>query len=59
MTLIDTPMQFTKKQKLEAVERELKFRREVYPRRIHERRMTKKAADYQIAVMEAIAEDYR
>lgn len=45
---------FTAQQKLEAVERELGFRRRVYARRVEER-----IADEQIAVFEAIAADYR
>lgn len=59
MTLLDTPEVFTRAMKLEALERELKFRRTVYARRIGENKMSQKMADYQIAVFEAIAEDYR
>lgn len=58
MTLIDTTMQFTREDKLKALERELKFRREVYARRVGEGRMSQKTMDYQIAVFEAIAADY-
>lgn len=50
---------FTAQQKLEAVERELGFRRRVYARRVEERKMTQQLADQQIAVFEAIAADYR
>lgn len=48
---------FTFEQKLEAVRRELKYRRRVYPRRIENKQMTQALADEQIAIMEAIAED--
>ena len=49
---------FTAAEKLGAVERELRYRRRVYARRIDEGQMTKELADRQIAVMEAIAADY-
>jgi uncharacterized protein CbrC (UPF0167 family) len=45
--------------KLAAVEREIKFRKRVYPRFIADGKMTDGFAASQIAVMEAIAEDYR
>jgi hypothetical protein len=38
------------------VERELAMRRQVYPRRVAEKRMTQAAADRHIEVMEAVAE---
>lgn len=41
-----------------AVERELKYRRRVYPRMIAEGKMTDGFAAAQIAVFEAIAADY-
>lgn len=50
---------FTAAEKLAAVEREIGLRRHVYARRVDEGRMSRKLADAQIAVMEAIAEDYR
>jgi hypothetical protein len=50
---------FSAQEKLDAVERELRFRRRVYPRRVDDGRMTKASADAQIALFEAIAEDYR
>lgn len=50
---------FTETEKLKAVERELGFRRRVYARRVTEGRMTQAKADEEIAVMEAIAADYR
>lgn len=50
---------FTPQQKLEAVEREIKMRRRVYPRWCADGRMTQAKADQEIAVMESIAADYR
>jgi len=50
---------FTEQQKLEAVEREIGFRRRVYARRVAEQKMTQQKSDYEIGVFEAIAEDYR
>ena len=40
-------------------ERELAMRRKVYPRMVETGRMKKHDAERQIAVMEAIAEDYQ
>jgi hypothetical protein len=45
--------------KLNAVERELRVRRVVYPRWVEEGKITDGFASAQIAVFEAIAEDYR
>ncbi len=50
---------WTAQQKLDAIERELKFRRRVYARRVSEGNMSQRLADEQISVFEAIAEDYR
>lgn len=50
---------FTAAEKLAAVERELKYRRRVYARRVAERKMTQALSDEQIAVFEAIGADYR
>lgn len=58
MSLLDTPPAFTRAMKRQAIERELTYRRRVYERRISEGKMTKKAADFQIAVFEAILADY-
>jgi hypothetical protein len=49
---------FTAEQKKKAVERELTFRRRVYPRFIEQKKMTQKLADEQIAIFEAIRDDY-
>ena len=45
--------------KLEAVERELGYRRRVYAKRVAAKQMTQAFANYQIAIFEAIAADYR
>jgi hypothetical protein len=50
---------FTVDDKLGAVERELKYRRRVYPRMIAEGKMTDGFAAAQIAIFESIAADYR
>lgn len=50
---------FTTEEKLAAVEREINIRKHVYPNRVLTRRMSKRFADEQIAVMQAIADDYR
>ena len=51
-------MTFTAEQKLKAVERELTYRSRVYPRRIEAGKMTQKLADEQVALFEAIRDDY-
>lgn len=52
-------MIYRAKDKLAAVEREIKQRKRVYPRLIEQGKMTDGFAASQIAIMEAIAEDYR
>lgn len=49
---------FSAEQKKKAVERELSFRRRVYPRFIEQRKMSQALADEQIAIFEAIRDDY-
>ena len=44
--------------KKKAIERELTYRRRVYPRWIADGRMTQKLADQQIDIFEAIRDDY-
>lgn len=44
--------------KKKAIERELNYRRRVYPRWIADGRMTQKLADQQIEIFEAIRDDY-
>jgi len=50
---------FTAADKLRAIERELGYRRRVYPRRVEAGSMTQRLADNQIEIMEEIAADYR
>lgn len=50
---------FIAEQKLEAVEREIKYRRRVYPGLVEQGKMSQPQADRQIAIFEAIALDYR
>jgi hypothetical protein len=50
---------FTPTDKLKVVQREVDFRRYVYPRRVADGKMRQAEADYQLAVMEAILEDCR
>lgn len=50
--------QYTFDEKLEAVKRELSFRRHVYPRRIQNGSMTRELASRQIRIMEQIVADY-
>jgi hypothetical protein len=49
----------TARMKLDAAERELRFRHGVYPRQVMKGAMTQKTADLQIAIMQAIVNDYR
>jgi ATP-dependent Lon protease len=50
---------YTNEEKLKVAEREVKQRFYVYPRRVEGKKMTREKADYEIAVMQAIVEDYR
>lgn len=52
-------MTFTNRQKMQCIERELGYRRFVYPRRVAAGKMVQASADKQIALMEEIVEDYR
>jgi hypothetical protein len=45
--------------KLECIERELKYRRFVYPKWIAANKMGQQKADREIAVMESIRDDYK
>lgn len=47
----------TLQEKRDAIKRELKFRKSVYPRMILEGKMSQSQADYQIAVFEAILDE--
>lgn len=52
-------MMSTAEDKLDAVEREIRYRRRVYPRLIEAGKLMRGIAETQIAIMEEIAEDYR
>lgn len=54
-----TSIAYTLEQKLAAVEREIRYRKHVYPRQVEARKMSQRFAEQQVAVFEAIAEDYR
>jgi len=45
--------------KLKCVEREVQMRKRAYPKWVKSRAMTQERADREIAIMEAIAADYR
>lgn len=49
----------TDDEKRRCAEREVKMRKRVYPRWVEQGRMTQEKADEEIALMEAIAADYR
>lgn len=51
-------MTFTAQDKLDAIRRELGFRRRVYAQRIADGKMTQQLADRQISVFEAVEADY-
>lgn len=49
---------FTFEEKLEAVRRELTYRRRVFDRRVADGKMTQQLADRQIKLFEEIEQDY-
>lgn len=49
---------FTAKQKHDAIKRELSYRKYIYPKKVDYKSMSQKLADYQIAIFEAILQDY-
>lgn len=51
-------MSYSNQQKLDAINRELGFRRTVYARRVAENKMSQKLADEQIGIFEEIRDDY-
>lgn len=53
------PATLDDRQKLAAVEREIKYRWRVYAMRVKDGRMSQREMDFQIAVMIAIRDDYR
>ena len=52
-------MKYTDEEKARVATREVRLRKRVYPGRVLTHRMKKSEADYQIAVMEEIASEYR
>lgn len=52
-------MRFTDEEKRIAAEREVGWRKRVYPNRIETGRLSQQEADYQIQIMQEIADDYR
>jgi hypothetical protein len=55
----EAPMQVSLERQLRCVEREIGWRRRVYPQRVAVRRMTQAQADEEIAVMTAVAATLR
>lgn len=51
--------EFSDEQKLKACEREIKKRQWVYSGQVSKGKMTQANMDYEIAIMSAIADDYR
>lgn len=51
-------MSFTAEQKLNAIKREIALRERVFPNRVGTHRMSKEKADYELAIMRAIEQDY-
>lgn len=49
---------FTDREKLDSLNREIGMRRRVYPARIEKGAMTLQSAEYEIAIMQAIAKEY-
>ena len=58
MSLLATEDSFSRDQKRQAIERELRYRRRVFADRVSAGKMTKKQMGYEIAVFEAILKDY-
>lgn len=57
--LFEPDSEYTTAQKLKAVEREIGFRKFVYPRRVIAGKMKAEVAKFEVDVFEAIAADYR
>lgn len=51
-------IRYTTQRKIDCLKRELSMRRSVYPKRVLQGRLDAKTADEEIAVLEAILEDY-
>lgn len=54
----DTPLPFTRDDKRRALDREIAMRMRVYPDWVARGRMTQTLADREIAIMQAIRQDY-
>ena len=52
-------MNFTDQDKFDCLQREIKMRKRVFPRRVQQGKMKQADAEREIACMEAIAEDYK
>lgn len=50
--------QFTDREKMQACQREVGYRRWVYPKRVADGKMKQDAADREIALMDEMARDY-
>lgn len=55
---VATPKMFTARQKMQAAQREVGYRRWVYEKRVAAGKMTQAKADEEIALMDEIARDY-
>ncbi len=51
--------EFSVEDKLHCIERELRFRRVIYEKRVGRQAMSQQQADWEIGCMESIARDYR
>ena len=51
-------MNVSRDRKLQCIDRELGFRKRLYPRFVEQRKITQDFADEEIAVLESIREDY-
>lgn len=56
---LDAPVAFTPRQLAEVAEREVRYRKRVYPRLVEQGKMSQAKMDYEIAAMEAIVERLR
>jgi len=50
---------YTDAEKLKEIEREITIRRKIYPSWVAQNRLSYAAAEKQLAILQAIAEDYR
>ena len=54
-----TERRFTNAEKCREAEREVAYRRRVFPRWVSEKKMRQHVADHRIAIMQEIADDYK